>query len=160
MGVFRFAQNSHAGLGTGLKLNLTGLLVYDVARNSSKPGRPAAEECWVLHGTAQWSEEHLEAEAEQVRDELLQEFWKVSGIRSVASSHVATHRWRYAWPPEPLKERCIFDAAYGLGACGDWCSGPRVEGAFLSGMAAAGCVLRAAASGAWRSMRAPSEDMS
>ncbi|KAA1260324.1 hypothetical protein LF1_28630 [Rubripirellula obstinata] len=30
----------------------------------------------------------------------------------------------------------------GIAACGDWCGGPRIEGAFLSGMAAAGALLR------------------
>ncbi|MFO7904750.1 MAG: hypothetical protein R6U98_18945, partial [Pirellulaceae bacterium] len=56
-------------------------------------------------------------------------------------AHLGTHRWRYAWPPDPLEDRCLFDSSSGLGACGDWCSGPRVEGAFLSGTAAARHVL-------------------
>jgi predicted NAD/FAD-dependent oxidoreductase len=45
--------------------------------------------------------------------------------------------WRYALPAEPLPDRCLFDGDTNIGACGDWCSGPRVEGAFLSGAAVA-----------------------
>ena len=43
---------------------------------------------------------------------------------------------------EPLDDECLWDPAAGLGACGDWCGGPRIEGAFLSGMAMAGSLLR------------------
>lgn len=44
-------------------------------------------------------------------------------------------------PVDPTSERCFFDAESGIAACGDWAGGPRVEGAFLSGMAAAGRIL-------------------
>ena len=43
----------------------------------------------------------------------------------------------YALPTEPLPDRYLFDGDLNIGACGDWCAGPRVEGAFLSGAAVA-----------------------
>jgi len=55
--------------------------------------------------------------------------------------HLSAHRWRYALPTEPLPEPCLFDPRLQLAAAGDWCGGPRVEGAFLSGCAAAGRIL-------------------
>jgi predicted NAD/FAD-dependent oxidoreductase len=42
---------------------------------------------------------------------------------------------------EPLPQRYLLDGDLELGACGDWCGGPRVEGAFLSGLALAEAVL-------------------
>ncbi len=118
-----------------------------VASSSSKPARPRNVECWVLHGSPAWSREYAEAAPEEVNERLLEEFWRVTGLGPVPPRHTAAHRWRYALPPEPLERRCLFDDDCGLGACGDWCSGPRVEGAFLSGLAAAECVLRAASTG-------------
>jgi len=55
--------------------------------------------------------------------------------------HLAAHLWKFAFPIDPPSERCFFDAESGIVACGDWAGGPRVEGAFLSGMAAAGRIL-------------------
>jgi len=40
-----------------------------------------------------------------------------------------------------LPESSLWDEQHRLGACGDWCGGPRVEGALKSGMALAGQVL-------------------
>lgn len=106
------------------------------ARDSSKPGRRPGER-WVLHGSPAWTREHLEEPPEEVAPRLLAEFHQATGVELVAREAVA-HRWRYALPSPPLEEGCLFDARLGLGACGDWCAGPRVEGAFLSGMALAG----------------------
>ena len=55
--------------------------------------------------------------------------------------HVTGHRWRYAFVDRPVGSACLLDAAAGLGACGDWCLGARVEAALLSGYAMAGRIL-------------------
>ena len=44
----------------------------------------------------------------------------------------ATHRWRYALSSGSDK-RALFNRDIGLGVCGDWLIGPRVECAWLSG---------------------------
>ena len=51
------------------------------------------------------------------------------------------HRWLYSRPVESLPESSLWDESNWLGACGDWCGGPRVEGALKSGISLAGRVL-------------------
>jgi len=50
-------------------------------------------------------------------------------------------RWRYATPVQPHPTTCVVRAKGGLVFAGDGYGGPRVEGAFLSGRAAAEAVL-------------------
>lgn len=111
-----------------------------IAKNSSKPSR-STPECWVLQASGAWSREHLEESADAIAATLTAEFWQV--LRQVPQplESVAAHRWRYAAPQEPLPERYLLDPELRLGACGDWCGGPRVEGAYLSGIALAEAVL-------------------
>lgn len=114
-----------------------------VARNASKPGRDAAE-CWVLHARADWSAQHLDAEPATRLPDLLDAFARVIGARP-AVTHAVAHRWRYAIP-DPVAEGAAeahHDATLGLGVAGDWCTGGRVEGALLSGLALADAVLAA-----------------
>ena len=116
-----------------------------IARNASKPGRPSTEESWVVHAGEDWSRDHDGEPKEQVA-KLLWEFFE-SVIRPAVQSNIkgpifsTAHFWRYALPNAPLADSCLFDAASQLAACGDWCAGPRVEGAFLSGAAAAGRIM-------------------
>jgi predicted NAD/FAD-dependent oxidoreductase len=124
-----------------------GAFVHDsalswFARNSSKPGRSDARDTWVLHGSASWSSEQVEAAPEEVESHLLSEFWRVTGFQAVSPNYARAHRWRYALPIDTLGQPCLFDPVTRLGACGDWCWEPRVEGAFLSGLAAAESILR------------------
>ena len=84
---------------------------------------------------------HLEDEPDDVLPMLLDAFWRATGVKPRPTNHAASHRWRYAIPLKPLDSRCLFDSELRVGACGDWCAGPRVEGAFLSGMAIALRVL-------------------
>ena len=116
-----------------------------IARDSDKPGRFKQPESWVVHASGDWTDGHLELSREQAQQLLLAEFWKVSGIQPQALQFTSAHRWLYALPPAPLEASCLFDEARQIGACGDWCAGPRVEGAFLSGLAAAQRVLATSA---------------
>jgi predicted NAD/FAD-dependent oxidoreductase len=110
-----------------------------IARNSSKPQRDAAD-CWVLHASADWSREHLEVAPDAALAALVDALGEATQQTPQVSFALA-HRWRYALPVEPLHERCLFDRDLQIGACGDWCGGPRVEGAYLSGIAMADACL-------------------
>ncbi|CAN5490406.1 hypothetical protein BH09PLA1_BH09PLA1_02440 [soil metagenome] len=121
-----------------------------ISRNSSKPKRDTAD-CWVLHASATWSREHLDQPADAVAQMLVERLWRATGQAPLAIHAMVAHRWRYALPVETLPQRCLIDRDVNLGWCGDWCGGPRVEGAYLSGLAMAdalpGSVLSERASG-------------
>ena len=112
-----------------------------IARDSSKPARNSKVETWVIHASAQWSEEHIETDRAEVQEVLLSAFWKALGKTPLSTLHSVAHRWRYAIPSNPSSSSCLFDSENNVIACGDWCGGPRVEGAFLSGSAAAGRIM-------------------
>ncbi len=130
-----------------LEVPFDGAFVHDsplswIARNSSKPGRKKEADCWILHASPEWTQEHFDTRPDSVLLSLLSEFWQVTQQTPQEPLFMQAHRWRYALPPEPLTSGCLFDPETNVGVCGDWCSGARVEGAFLSGMALAGQVLR------------------
>ena len=124
----------------------------------------ARGETWVVHATPEWTEAHIDDSPEQVRQWLLDEFWTAVGRQRLEPMHLDTQRWRFAIPEltvgsgsgsrqesgghgslgnftTTVTDRCLFDDRQWIGACGDWCAGARVEGAFLSGMAIAGRIL-------------------
>lgn len=101
------------------------------ARNNSKPGRPL-NECWVLQAEAGWSARNLERDAAEIAADLLHAFAKVVGTSLPAPTFLKAHRWRFALP-RGGNGAAIWNATLRLGACGDWCSGPRIEAAWLSG---------------------------
>jgi predicted NAD/FAD-dependent oxidoreductase len=114
-----------------------------VARNASKPGRDAATECWVLHATRAHSVATLEDAPDVAVGPLVEAFRRVLGPDAPEVVHAASHRWRYAVPEPVLPEACVWDDTVQAGLAGDWCGGPRVEGALLSGVALAGRLLGA-----------------
>lgn len=56
---------------------------------------------------------------------------------------VRLHRWRYATPLDQQPEPCLARADGRLVLAGDAFGGPRIEGSFLSGLAAADAVVGA-----------------
>lgn len=107
------------------------------ARNNSKPGRGEAE-CWVLHATPRWSFDHVEADFDWVARALVDAFAKAVGRFEPVEA--TAHRWRYALVRSAVGPAAHLDPS-GLGACGDWCVGPRIEGAWSSGQAMARAIL-------------------
>jgi photolyase PhrII len=112
-----------------------------IARDSSKPARPQSIDTWVLHSTVAWAGSNLDLSKEAVIASLTQEAERVTGYKMPNASLARAHRWLYSRPAESLPQSALWDATSNLGACGDWCGGPRVEGALKSGMALAGKIL-------------------
>ena len=103
-----------------------------LARESSKPGREPIER-WTVQASAAWSQEHLQDDPQRVQAKLLKAFSEVTGIRA-EPAHAVAHRWVYAQTIRPLGKSHLWDAKTGIGVCGDWCLGHRVEDAFISGL--------------------------
>lgn len=103
-----------------------------LARESSKPGRSPVER-WTVQASAEWSREHLQDDPPRVQAKLLRAFAEVTGIRA-EPAHVDVHRWLFAKTLQPLGQSHLWDGDAGLGVCGDWCIGHRVEDAFVSGL--------------------------
>ena len=117
-----------------------GNTVSWAARNSAKPGRGGGEH-WVIHASPEWSAANIEAEQADAASAVLSAFVSETGIEAQEPLHLAAHRWRFAMADPAPGAPHVWDADAGLGACGDWLSGPRVENAWISGDGLAKAVL-------------------
>jgi predicted NAD/FAD-dependent oxidoreductase len=135
-----------------LNLPFDGLFINNshlswVCRDSSKPGRKPGER-WVLHATPSWSEIHIGDDQLSASENLIAEFLAITGSKGPTITNSWSKLWRFAAPSDidqrvELPSRLVTSVTNeGLGICGDWCHGARVESAFLSGQATANEVLR------------------
>ena len=103
-----------------------------IAREASKPGRAKGPR-WVAHASPAFTRRHAGASPEVAGQLMLDELQKLLGSLPPVASSVA-HLWRYALVERPVGAEALYDPTAGLGACGDWCVGGRVEAAVLSGL--------------------------
>jgi hypothetical protein len=115
-----------------------GILSW-VARNNAKPQR-TGEEVWVIHAQSQWSQEHIDADPIAIAPQMIAAFIALGGK---VPAEYAIHRWRYASSDTSYQKRFHCDFERGIGYCGDWLHGGRVEGAWLSGQALANTIIAA-----------------
>jgi len=108
------------------------------ARNSSKPGRTGPES-WVVQASPAWSELHIEADPAWVSAQLKAELMALIDHPLPPLVGQSCHRWRFARSGVD-GSGALFDRKLGIGACGDWLIGPRVEAAWLSGKALAALI--------------------
>jgi predicted NAD/FAD-dependent oxidoreductase len=106
------------------------------ARNSAKPGRTGPE-AWVIQAGPDWSAAHLEETPDAIVPQLLRAFAACVGGALPDTLAAMAHRWRYARSGS-AGDGVLWNGAIGLGVCGDWLLGPRVELAWLSGTRLAG----------------------
>ncbi len=94
----------------------------------------------TVHADAAWSLEQWDQPADDVHRLLLERAAPWIGSANVVTSQLK--RWRFATPQRIWSEPTwTSDAAPGLALAGDAFAGPRMEGAALSGLAAAAALL-------------------
>ncbi|SDZ35750.1 hypothetical protein SAMN05518800_3089 [Variovorax sp. YR752] len=106
-----------------------------LARESSKPGREPIER-WTLQASATWSQEHLRDTPARVEAKLLRAFAEITGIHATPA-HAQALCWNEAQTQVPVGTTHLWDSKARIGVAGDWCTGHRVEDAFLSGLSLA-----------------------
>jgi predicted NAD/FAD-dependent oxidoreductase len=113
-------------------------IANDAGKRRRDPTAPASA-VLVLHATAAYARARFDDPLEAVGDALLAAAAEVVPWAG-APAWRDVHRWRYALAEAPLPE-AVRVLAPGLVAAGDGFGGARVEGAFVSGLAAAEAVL-------------------
>ena len=119
--------------------NLNGGILSWIADNQKKgisPSVPAV----TLHATATFAETHWDSPDDVRGPLMLEAAGDLLGSRVV---EYRCHRWGYARPVSTWPERYVMDAELGLILAGDAFGGTRVEGAAVSGLAAAAAAIEA-----------------
>jgi predicted NAD/FAD-dependent oxidoreductase len=89
----------------------------------------------TFHATQPWSLEHWDDDPDMLRSALLERAAPYLGDANVVEAQVK--KWRFAGPREPWPDACWVDDEHRVVLAGDLFAGPKVEGAFNSGVAAA-----------------------
>ena len=121
-----------------------------IARNTSKPKRDWKVDAWVLQATTAWSAAHVDDRPDDVGAFLMEAFEDLVRAGLPRAFYATVHRWRYATADPPLAVGAIHDPRSRITLCGDWCLGPRIEDAFLSGLEAANSIDRSERDGSSR----------
>lgn len=115
----------------------TGPLAW-IARNTTKPSRVAnTDDAWVIQASHEWSQAHVDASREDVLNALTQAFADSLGIDLPSARDTWLHRWLFSIPAQAPELGALHDNAHNLAICGDWCQQGSIEGAWISGKAAA-----------------------
>ena len=116
-------------------LRVKDLPIDWIAINNAKPGRSQDVGTIVVHSEAAWSDSNVDADRAWVQDVMLTSASALLGLPLDKAPHLTLHRWLYASSKTSPDVPCL--NGDGLVVAGDWCLGGRVQGAWLSGRAAA-----------------------
>ena len=95
----------------------------------------------TFHANPTWSLAHYDDDLDQIHAQLLTEAARWLGEANIVESQ--PKKWRFATPRDTWPERCWVHESGTLILAGDVFAGPRIEGAALSGLAAAEVILSA-----------------
>ena len=104
-----------------------------IAVNNDKPARPKnSKYSLTVHSSTEFAQEFLEKPPAEVIRELKAELERIFKYDFSKIEYQSLHNWRFANSFRQKSSNILIDSALNLGACGDWCSGGRFEGAFTS----------------------------
>jgi predicted NAD/FAD-dependent oxidoreductase len=113
-----------------------------ISRYQGDDDNQTQTESWVMHCSPEWSLQYAASFRGRVMHALLDAFFEAVDINSQKPLSSNVHCWKHAVPINPIDQGCLFDESASMGACGDWCTTPRIEGAVLSGFSMADRVMK------------------
>jgi predicted NAD/FAD-dependent oxidoreductase len=108
-----------------------------LARRPRATGRDSPGEAWVVHASPGWSSANLELAPEAAALAIREAVADISHSFGREARVCTAHRWRYARARNALEGPILCDDSNRLVVAGDWCAGERIEGAWISAVAAA-----------------------
>lgn len=102
-----------------------------IAVNSHKPGR-SEHYTLIAHSSEKYADAHINDNHDEVMQYLITEASRIIGHDVSIADYKTIHGWRYANNAKQEISPIFLDQDHKLAACGDWCLGGRVEGAFNS----------------------------
>jgi renalase len=113
-----------------------------ISRYQGEDDAQTQAESWVMHCSPEWSMQYAASFRGRVMHALLDAFFEAVDIPAQKPESSNVHCWKHAVPINPIDQDCLFDESACMGACGDWCTAPRIEGAVLSGFSMADRVMK------------------
>ena len=104
-----------------------------IAVNSNKPGRGNLFTLMV-HSSEAYAKENRNVDRQKIIDHLCHQTSHILGHDISHADLKTVHSWRYANNANRDAHPPFADHELRLSACGDWCQGGRVEGAFTSAL--------------------------
>ena len=105
------------------------------AKENSKKRFNSTNDLWTLQSTNLWANKKINKNKENKEKNskiLIEQFFKLSGIKKTKILSSLNHGWKYSSNSRPLKVKSYWNAKLNLGVCGDWVIGPRVEAGWIS----------------------------
>jgi len=116
-------------------LRVKNLPIDWIAINHAKPGRSKQVGSLIVQSAPEWSDKHAKVDRDWIMGFMLQSASDLTGVDLTKAPHLALHRWLYASNKSSPEQLCLMDESFVV--AGDWCFGGRIQGAWLSGRAAA-----------------------
>lgn len=116
-------------------LRIKDLPIDWISHNAAKPGRKKDFGTLLITSEPHWSDQYKDADRDWVKHIMLDVASPLMDMPLHDAPHQVLHRWLYA--SNRYATDIGFISADGIIVCGDWCKGGRVQGAWVSGRAAA-----------------------
>tara|TARA_B100001057_G_scaffold394714_1_gene403986 strand:+ start:375 stop:1343 length:969 start_codon:yes stop_codon:yes gene_type:complete len=106
-----------------------------ISNENSKKRFKYKNDLWVLQSTFEYGKKHTDKYRNKKKfytNVLINKFKKITKIKIKKIYFTHIHGWKYSSNSKPLKIQSYWDKKIGLGICGDWFGGPRLENGWLS----------------------------
>ncbi len=106
-----------------------------VSNENSKKRFKYNKDLWVLQSTYEYGKKHTDNYRNKKKfytNVLINKFKKLIKVKIKKIYFTHIHGWKYSSNSIPLKTLSYWDKKIGLGICGDWFGGPRLENGWLS----------------------------